>query len=60
MSTAGSAAGQSVGSAYAKAAAINAASVGGLTATADTTLELDYTATTTNGCAINGQTAFAG
>jgi flagellin len=37
-SAAGSADGQSIESAYAKAAAINAAGIGGLTATADTTL----------------------
>src|SRR6478736_839847 len=45
VSAVGSAAGQTAGSAYAKAAAINAASIGGLTASADTTLELNYTTT---------------
>jgi flagellin len=53
VSAAGSAAGQTAGSAYAKAATINAASIGGLTASADTTLELNYTATTTNGYALS-------
>jgi flagellin len=53
VSTVGGAAGQTAGSAYAKAAAINAASINGLTATADTTLELNYTTTTTNGYALS-------
>jgi flagellin len=53
VSAAGTAAGQTAGSAYAKAATINAASIGGLTASADTTLELNYTATTTNGYALS-------
>jgi flagellin len=53
VSTAGSAAGQTAGSAYSKAAAINAASIGGLTASADTTLELNYTTTATNGYALS-------
>jgi flagellin len=43
-SIAGPAAGQSAASAYAKAAAINSAGVSGLTATADTTVELDLAA----------------
>jgi flagellin len=42
-SVAGSAPGQSATSAYAKAAAINGAGIGGLTATADTTVNLNYT-----------------
>jgi flagellin len=42
-SAAGSADGQSIESAYAKAAAINAAGIGGLTATADTTLVVAWT-----------------
>jgi flagellin len=42
-SVAGSADGQSVESAYAKAAAINAAGIGGLTATADNTLVVAWT-----------------
>jgi flagellin len=46
ISVQGTEAGQSVGSAYAKAAAINAASVPGLTATATNTIELDIGATT--------------
>ncbi|MDP2169717.1 MAG: flagellin [Rhodocyclaceae bacterium] len=42
-------AGQSIGSAYAKTAAINAAGIGGLTATADTTTQFAFTnVTTTN------------
>ena len=53
VSAAGSAAGQTAGSAYAKAAAINAASIGGLTASADTTFELNYTTTATNGYALS-------
>lgn len=43
-SSAGTANGQSVGSAYAKAAAINSAGVSGLTATADSTVQLDLAA----------------
>ena len=43
-STAGTAAGQSAGSAYAKVQAINSAGVSGLTATADTTAQLDLAA----------------
>jgi flagellin len=39
--TAGAAAGQTAGSAYAKAAAINSSGLAGLTATADTTVQLD-------------------
>jgi flagellin len=53
VSAAGTAAGQGAGSAFAKAAAINAASIGGLTATADTTLELNYATTSTNGYALS-------
>jgi flagellin len=41
-SAAGSADGQTIESAYAKAAAINAAGIGGLTATADTTLVVNW------------------
>ncbi|MCL4140384.1 UNVERIFIED_CONTAM: hypothetical protein GTU68_051107, partial [Idotea baltica] len=65
LSVAGSAAGQSVGSAFAKAEAINSASIGGLTATAVNTVELTAAATTgtSTGDAysltINGQVIFA-
>jgi flagellin len=52
-SAAGTAAGQSDLSAYAKVAAINGANIGGLTATADTTLALNYTTTATNGFALS-------
>ena len=54
---AGAATGQGSASAYAKAAAINASGVGSLTATADTTAQYAYTATTGVGytLAINGQ-----
>lgn len=45
-SSAGSAVGQTNGSAYAKAAAINAANISGLTATADTTLQTAFTKVT--------------
>ncbi len=55
VSVVGTAAGQTAGSAYAKAAAINAASIGGLTATADTTAEFNYTTTATNGYALVDQ-----
>ena len=51
-SVAGTAAGQSDSSAFAKAAAINAAGIGGLTATADNTLAIAYTTTATNGFAL--------
>lgn len=44
-SSAGTANGQSAASAYAKTAAINAAGVSGLTATADTTVQFDMAAT---------------
>jgi flagellin len=53
VSVQGTGAGQTAGSAYAKAEAINAASISGLTATADTTLELNYTTTATNGFALS-------
>jgi len=57
-SYAGSATGQGANSAYAKTAAINAAGVGGLTATADTTVTLAFTNVTTTNTAyslsING------
>ena len=46
LATAGTAVGQTVGSAYAKAQAINAASVPGLTATATNNIELTAAATT--------------
>ena len=57
-SVAGTGAGQTAESAYAKAAAMNSAGVGGLTVTADTTLAIDFTATSTNGYAldVNGVT----
>ena len=51
--TAGTATGQGLGSAYAKAGAINTAGVGGLTATADTTIEINWTDTSTNGFALS-------
>ena len=54
-SVAGSAAGQTAGSAYAKAQAINASGIGGLTATADTTIALNYTTNAANfALSING------
>lgn len=52
VSSAGTGAGQSASSAYAKATAINAAGISGLTASADTTVALNFTATTTNGYAL--------
>jgi flagellin len=51
LATQGAAAGQSVGSAYAKAAAVNAASVPGLTAIATNNVEFGVAATT--GTAVN-------
>jgi flagellin len=63
-STAGTAAGQNAGSAYAKARAINAASVPGLTVTATNTIELAAAATTGTAVGdaysltINGQVIF--
>jgi flagellin len=71
-SVAGSAVGQNAGSAYAKALAINAAGVPGLTVSASTTTEFAIAATTTTGTVgtpvatatysltINGQAIFAG
>jgi flagellin len=54
-SVAGSAAGQTANSAYAKAAAINSAGIGGLTATADTTISLTYAGNAANfALSING------
>jgi flagellin len=53
VSVVGTGAGQTAGSAYAKAEAINAASIGGLTAQADTTLAIDFTTTATNGYALS-------
>jgi flagellin len=50
---AGAGVGQTASSAYAKAAAINASGIGGLTATADTTLEMNFTTTATNGFALS-------
>ncbi len=63
--TQGTSAGQSVGSAYGKAAAVNAASVPGLTVTA--TNDIEYTVVATTGAAVgdnyslrlNGQDVFA-
>ncbi|MBI3375631.1 MAG: flagellin [Betaproteobacteria bacterium] len=59
---AGSATGQESGSAYAKVAAINAAGIGGLTATADTTVAFDFTAVTDTASdytmTINGQAIY--
>jgi flagellin len=48
-SVAGGAAGQSASSAYAKAAAISSSGISGLTATADTTVQLDFAAVTATG-----------
>jgi flagellin len=66
-SVAGTAAGQSLGSAYSKAEAINSASIPGLTATATNTVELTIAAFAGTGDAldafdlrINGQDIFAG
>jgi flagellin len=65
VASAGTEAGQTVGSAYAKAAAINAASVPGLTATATNNVEFSIAATTgaaagdTYSLRINGQDVFA-
>jgi flagellin len=53
VSVAGTASTQTNGSAYAKAAAINAAGIGGLTATADTTVLLNFATTATNGFALS-------
>lgn len=52
VSVAGSASTQTAGSAYAKAAAINGVGIGGLTATADTTLEVAFATTATDGYAL--------
>jgi flagellin len=66
VSKAGTAAGQTAGSAWAKAQALNAASVPGLTVTATNNIELTAAATTgtaagdTYSLAINGQDIFAG
>lgn len=61
-SYAGSATGQESGSAYAKVAAINAAGIGGLTATADTTVTFAFAAVTdtasTYTMTINGQSIY--
>ncbi len=51
VSSAGTGAGQSAASAFAKAAAINASGISGLTATADTTLEVSFTALASTGAA---------
>jgi flagellin len=53
VSAAGTQTGQTAGSAYAKAAAVNAAGIGGLTAVADTTIALNFTTTATNGYALS-------
>jgi flagellin len=53
VSVQGTGAGQTAGSAYAKAEAINAASIGGLTATADTTLAINFSTATTDGYALS-------
>ena len=53
VSAAGTAAGQSAGSAFAKVAAINAAGIGGLTAVADNTVAFNFTTTATNGYALS-------
>jgi flagellin len=66
ISTQGTEAGQSAGSAYAKAAAINSASVPGLTATASNTIELTIAATTGTAVGdaysltVNGTVVFGG
>jgi len=63
-SAAGSAAGQNASSAYAKVAAINAAGIGGLTTTADTTVGLAFTTftgavgTNTYTLSVNGQAIY--
>ena len=65
LATQGTSAGQSIGSAYGKAAAVNAASVPGLTVTA--TNDIEYTVVATTGVAapdtyslkLNGQDIFA-
>ncbi|WP_136416234.1 flagellin [Herbaspirillum sp. ST 5-3] len=58
----GSGQGQGATSAYAKVAAINAAGIGGLTATADTTVDLDFVAVTDTASdytlTVNGQSIF--
>jgi flagellin len=65
LATQGTSAGQSVGSAYAKAAAINAASIPGLTVTAANNVEFGVAATSgvaagdTYSLKINGQDIFA-
>jgi flagellar hook-associated protein 2 len=58
VSVAGTAVGQTANSAYAKAAAINSAGITGLTATADTTVNFDWSDITENGytLVINGST----
>lgn len=64
-SVAGSEGGQTAGSAYAKALAINSASIPNLTATADTTVQLDLAATavaateTDYDLSINGQAVYS-
>ena len=66
LASQGTSAGQSTGSAYAKAAAVNAASVPGLTVTATNNVEFGVAATTgvaagdTYSLKINGQDIFAG
>ncbi|MEO8308296.1 MAG: flagellin [Pseudomonadota bacterium] len=59
-SVAGGGAGQSINSAYAKAAAINSSGIGGLTATADTTTDLDFVtvATAQYSMSVNGVAIF--
>jgi flagellin len=66
LATAGTSVGQTVGSAYAKAVAINAASVPGLTATATNDIEFNIAATSgvaatpdTYSLTINGQVIFS-
>jgi flagellin len=62
----GTSVGQSVGSAYAKAAAVNAASIPGLTVTAENNIELTVVGVTSGGAAddynlsINGTVIFSG
>lgn len=61
---AGAGAGQSVGSAYAKAAAISAAGIGGLTVAADTTTQFAFSNVTTTNTAyslsLNGVAIYSG
>jgi flagellin len=59
-SVAGGASGQTAASAYAKAAAINSSGISGLTATADTTVQMDFTSVSATGysMSVNGTAIF--